>query len=172
MADRQLLSLERLRIEKVSGTFFVERPLPGRVKLDTTLEFSSGDEIDSGNPAILRIIMRIEGEQGRKKNDAKTRRKSKAGEADVVNEESVGLAFELSATLAATFHPRDNGRLTKSEVEDYLDVMQLQAYPYIREYFSYTLDRMGIRLNLPFSPVPLDELRRQQTSSVPGDRVE
>lgn len=151
MAACQPLSLIRIRLESISARRHIENPEPGILKSEQIVELSSDDQIDRDHPGVLRLTIRLKGEQKKTEADCgestspKDSTKTDAGFCDGL------IAFELEATIVAVFRPRNNGHISEDEFKRCVEIMVLQTYPYLREWLTVTLDRMGVRVRLPLS---------------------
>lgn len=58
-------------------------------------------------------------------------------------------AFEVSGTMVGTFQPKLGTFFSPDEFSDCYDWISPQVYLPLREYLSYTLEKIGVKITLP-----------------------
>jgi hypothetical protein len=147
------LSLIALKLVTASANLFREGTVGGKLEIGFKAAYKAEDEklIDKNNPACVSLTMTIAGfEQSGSENGSEPVK-----------------AFEVETTMRGTFRPNEGKTLSFDQLRGCHKWIIPQLYIPLREYVSNTLDRLGIRYQLPLN-YPYEAERENASENEPS----
>ena len=134
------LALNSLKLTKVSVSVLKEAVRGGKLEIQFTGEIQTADEttVDKDRLGRLELTVALAGMERTGTESASEPEK----------------AFEVIGTMVGTFRPKEGTSFSADEFSDCYDWISPQVYLPLREYLSYTLEKIGVRITLPLA-VPL-----------------